>query len=397
MPQTRIKKVKTKSGSFRTPAFMSIATKGSVKNLSVEELKKCGAEIILGNTYHLWLRPGSKLIKKAGGLHKFMNWDGPILTDSGGYQIFSLGEKAQRKKAGGKNIKTKSSVILTDKGAEFKDPFNGNKYFMTPEKSIEIQLELDSDIIMVLDECPPWPCTKKEALKAVERTTAWAKRCKDYFDKKVKNIEKSKRPLLFGIIQGSIYKDLREKSLKEILGIGFDGYAIGGVAVGEPREYLWDILKWTVPLLPKDKPIYLMGLGRPEELVGAINAGVDMFDCVIPTREARHGRLYIWKKKSLLRSSLPLAGGDCGAASKNELKNKLNKPNFYETININNAKFAKDFKKIDSLCDCYSCQSYTRAYLRHLFKSNELLGYRLATIHNLNFYLELVEILRLKV
>ncbi|MFH1564872.1 MAG: tRNA guanosine(34) transglycosylase Tgt [bacterium] len=391
MKETIIKKVKTKSGSFRTPAFMSIATKGSVKNLSVEELKKCGAEIILGNTYHLWLRPGSKLIKKAGGLHKFMNWDGPILTDSGGYQIFSLGERAQRKKADGKKTKIKSSVKLTDKGAEFKDPFNGNKYFMTPEKSIEIQLELGSDIIMVLDECPPWPCTKKEALTAVERTTAWAKRCKVYFDKKVKNIEKSKRPLLFGIIQGSTHKDLREKSAKEILEIGFDGYAIGGVAVGEPRQYLWDILKWTVPLLPKDKPKYLMGLGRPEELVGAVCSGVDMFDCVIPTREARHGRLYIWKKKTLLRSSLPKG---TAAREQDKLKNKLTKPDFYETININNAKFAQDFKKIDSHCDCYTCQNYTRAYLRHLLKSNELLGYRLATIHNLNFYLELMGMLR---
>ncbi len=364
--------VQTKSGKFQTPIFMPIATKAAVKNLSVEELRAIGAEIILGNTYHLWLRPGTKIIKKAGDLHKFMNWAGPILTDSGGYQIFSLSDA--RPKNGEK--KTKSFVKLTEKGAEFKDPIGGKKYFMSPEKSIEIQLELGSDIIMVLDECPPWPCTEEQALRAVERTTRWARRCREYFDKKVAKIEKSKRPLLFGIIQGSVYKELREKSARELLEFDFDGYAIGGVAVGEPRQYLWDVLKWVLPMLPVDKPRYLMGLGKPEELVGAVNAGIDMFDCVIPTREARHGRAYIWKK------------------SNPNLHTKKISTNFYETINLINAKFTKEFKPLDKHCGCYTCQNYTRAYLSHLFRTGESLALRLVSIHNLQFYLDIMKSLR---
>jgi queuine tRNA-ribosyltransferase len=377
----RIGKLVTMHGVISTPFFLPIATKGAVKQLSPEELRGLGVEAILGNTYHLWLRPGEKLIQKAGGLQKFMNWNGPMLTDSGGYQVFSLAGKRG----------DKSSVKLSEKGVEFRDPVDGKKYFMTPEKSIEIQLALGSDIIMVLDECPPYPCSREYALQSLERTTRWAKRCKDYFDSKIsnkipnpksqnkKNILNTKRPLLFGIIQGSIYKDLRIESTKQLLALDFDGYAIGGVAVGEPREKMKKILEWVLPTLPEDRPRYLMGLGRPEEIVFAVGHGIDMFDCVIPTRNARHGSLFVWKSGSL--------------ASIGEAK-LPSSANFYQTINITNKRFKKDFLPIDKNCECYTCNNYTRAYLRHLFAVGEPLAGRLATIHNLKFYMDLMKGLR---
>ena len=384
----------TRRGVIKTPVFMPIATKGAVKNLTSEELKELGAQIILGNTYHLWLRPGDALIKKSGGLQNFMRWPGPILTDSGGYQVFSLGQKMWDNKArfatslstthasparglrperrssldGGPRLEEKK-VKITDEGVEFRDPFDGQKYFLTPEKSIDIQLNLGSDIIMVLDECPPYPCSREQAAASVKRTTEWAKRCKKYFEKKLKNKKPKERPLLFGIAQGSVFKDLRQQSARELLEIGFDGYAVGGVAVGEPRNYLKKVLEWTLPLLPKDKPRYLMGLGRPEEIVEAVNNGIDMFDCVIPTREARHGRIYKFKASRI-------------------------KSDFYETLQINKTKFANDLRPLDENCSCFTCRNFSRAYLCHLFKTGEALGMRLATIHNLKFYLELMEKLR---
>jgi queuine tRNA-ribosyltransferase len=375
----RMGKLKTKHGTVNTPFFLPIATKGAVKNLNVEELKNLGAEIILGNTYHLWLRPGHKLIEKAGGLQKFMNWKGPILTDSGGYQVFSLaGNKVNRGRKGGR-------VKLTEKGVEFSDPVDGKKHFMTPEKSIEIQLALGSDIIMVLDECPPYPCAHEYANNSLERTTRWAERCFRYFHEKIAKDKKkygNSRPLLFCIIQGSTYEDLRRESVKQLLGLdfsalggpvsGWDGYAIGGVAVGEPREKMRKILKWILPMLPEEKPRYLMGLGRPEELVFAVNNGIDMFDCVIPTRNARHGTLFIWQGK----------------------KKNLGRNNFYKTINITNKKFKNDFSPLDKTCKCYTCQKYTRAYLRHLFSIQEPLAGRLASIHNLKFYQDLMKMLQ---
>ncbi|MFA5926382.1 MAG: tRNA guanosine(34) transglycosylase Tgt [Parcubacteria group bacterium] len=346
----RIGRLHTKSGVINTPFFLPIATKGAVKNLNPEELREVGAEIVLGNTYHLWLRPGHGLVKKAGGLHKFMNWSGPILTDSGGYQVFSLAGRRDNR----------SKVILSEKGAEFRDPSDGKKYFMTPEKSVEIQLALGSDIIMVLDECPPYPCSGEYAKKSLEMTTRWAERCFRYFHREVaknKNKYKNGRPLLFCIVQGSIYKDLRLESAKQLMNLdfsalggpasGWDGYAIGGVAVGEPREKMKKILEWVLPLLPEGKPRYLMGLGRPEEIVHAVNSGIDMFDCVIPTRNARHGSVFVWK------------------TGKKNIKTK----NFYRNINITNHKFKKDFSPLDRNCDCYTCRNYTRAYLRHLFPS----------------------------
>ncbi len=400
----RVGELDTRRGVIKTPFFMPIATKGAVKSLTPEDLKTLGAQIILGNTYHLWLRPGTEIIKKADGLHRFMNWPGPILTDSGGYQVFSLVGKIGARQVASLRATTPSLsslvrgrrpalddlprsesafVKISDAGVEFRDPVNGDKYFLTPEKSIEIQLALGSDIIMVLDECPAFPCTREQAEVAVRRTTDWAKRCKKYFELKTKNHKlKTDKPLLFGIVQGGIYKDLRERSAKELLNIGFsaqggpasgwDGYAIGGVAVGEPRKYLKTVLEATLPLLPEDKPRYLMGLGKPEEIVSAVNAGIDMFDCVIPTREARHGRLYKFSSTNF----------------------QFSKKKFYETLQINNSKFAKDFSPIDKKCACYTCQNYSRAYLHHLFKVGEPLSLRLATIHNLRFYLGLMEELR---
>ena len=380
--RARIGKLETKSGGISTPVFLPIATYGAVKNLSVEEIKNLGAQIILGNTYHLWLRPGIDIIKRAKGLHKFMNWDGPILTDSGGFQIFSL---AKRRK-------------LTEKGVEFSDPFNGNKYLLTPEKSIQIQLDLDSDIILVLDDCPPHPATREEAKKSLELTLRWAKRSKKHFDAKISNFEarisnqsgnselknskidskfkiknsKLSRPLLFGIVQGSIYKDLRQESAKRISEMGFDGFAIGGVSVGEPRKYVWKVLDWVMPLLPEKKPKHLLGVGKPEEIIKAIEYGMDSFDCVIPTREARHGRIYKKKTQSLKRKA-------------------QNLKSFYKVLNITNSKFKKDLRPIDKDCQCYTCRNYSRAYLNHLFRMKELLGYRLATVHNLYFYMAVIK------
>lgn len=400
----RVGLLKTRNGVIHTPFFMSIATKGAVKNVSPEDLREIGAEIVLGNTYHLWLRPGDELIAKAGGLHKFMNWDGPILTDSGGYQVFSLGARAEEKYGA-------SGVKLSEKGVEFADPLNGSKHFMSPEKSIEIQLNLGSDMIMVLDECPPFPCSHSDAKKSLELTTRWAGRCFKYFHEKIKeNPEKyaNGRPLLFCIVQGSIYEDLRKESLNQLMSLnfeslggpasGWDGYAIGGVAVGEPRKHLHEILEWVVPLLPEDKPRYLMGLGKPEELVSAVQAGMDMFDCVIPTREGRHGRLFVWKnKKNICHSGLDpesceIAGSDKNTGVLNQVQDDKN-INFYETVNINNEQFTEDFTPVDSQCECYCCKNYTKAYLHHLLRTNEPFFLKLASVHNLHFYLELMRLL----
>ncbi len=363
----RVGELKTKNGIIKTPFFMPIATRGTVKTLLPEEIKEIGYELVLGNTYHLWLKPGTELIKKyQKGLHGFMNWEKSILTDSGGFQVFSLGARAKLKFG-------QSGVKMTEKGVYFTDHENGNKYFMKPEDSIQIQLDLDSDIIMCLDECPPYPCSYQEAKKSLELTTRWAKRCKEYFVKKNRN--NKKKPLLFGIVQGSNYQDLRIKSAQELVDIGFDGYAIGGVAVGEPREKLAEILEWTLPNLPEDKPRYLMGLGRPEEIVRGFLSGVDMFDCVIPTREGRHGRLFIWKD--------------------DPSKMKLDQEgNFYKSINFKRSEFKSDLNPVDKFCDCYLCKNFSRAYLRHLFDVKEPLAARLASIHNLTFYFKLIEKLR---
>ncbi len=394
--ESRIGKIETKKGVVDTPFFMPIATKGSIKHISPEEIEKIGFQLVLGNTYHLWLRPGDELINRAGGLHEFMNWSGSILTDSGGFQVFSLGARAK------KNFGA-SGVKLTEKGAEFVDHINGNRYMLTPEKSIDIQLNLGSDIIMCLDECPPYPCSYEDADKSLELTTRWAERCFKYFHKKIsENKEKYKkgRPMLFCIVQGSVYENLRKKSAKQLLSInfeklggpkeGWDGFAVGGVAVGEPREKLYEILEWLTPLLPKEKPRYLMGLGRPEEITLAVCAGIDMFDCVIPTREGRHGRIFVWNEKFPTKTIEDL--------ERNIQNTKEGKKiaTFYNTINISNEKYKEDFHPIDENCDCYACKNYTKAYIKHLFAVNEAFAFRLVSIHNLAFYYQLMQKLKTK-
>lgn len=338
----------TPHGKIQTPFFMPIATSAAVKTLSVDEVKKAGAQIILSNTYHLMLRPGMEVIKKAGGLHKFMNWDSPILTDSGGYQVFSLAKIRK----------------IKEKGVEFQSHLDGSSLLLTPEKAIQIQQILGSDIIMALDECPAYPSSKKYVQESMELTSRWANRCK-LTNSRIKGLKN----LLFGIVQGGTHKDLREKHARDIVTIGFDGYAIGGLAVGEPYQKMLEVLNWTVPHLPEDKLRYLMGVGLPEQIVESVKRGIDMFDCVIPTRNARHGLLYVWKNKTL-------AG------------------KFYSELRVKNKKHIRDFKPLDPKCDCYTCQNHSRAYLRHLFMNNELLGLRLATIHNLRFYLQLMEKVR---
>lgn len=332
---------------------MPIATRGAVKNLTPDELHELKSEIILSNTYHLIARPGLDVLKKQKGLHAFMGWKRPILTDSGGYQVFSLSKFRK----------------LTEEGVTFASEIDGSRIHLTPESVIDAQITIGSDIIMILDECPPWPCTYEYAEKSLALTLRWAVRSKKHFDAvmKKRRVPPSKRPLLFGIVQGSTYKKLRDMSVKELVRLDFDGYAIGGLAVGEPRAIRNKVLEWNTSLLPKDKPRYVMGVGKPEDIVDAVHRGADMFDCVIPTREARHGRLYVRTSNK--------------SATKSE---------FYKIINIKKSIFANDKNPIDFHCACATCQTYSRSYLRHLFSIQEGLALRLATIHNLSFYLSLM-------
>ena len=345
--------MKVAHGVVQTPFFMPIATKASVKTLDSADIKNLGAEIILSNTYHLLLRPGMEVMKKAGGLHKFMNWGGAILTDSGGYQIFSLAK--QRK--------------ITEDGAIFRSHIDGRQFTLTPELALEIQKNLGSDIAMILDVCAPYPASRKIVEEAVRLTTKWAERSKNY-SLPVTHYPLRKQ-LMFGIVQGGVYKDLRLKSAEELVDLNFDGYAVGGLAVGEPRKDMYKILDYVVPELPKEKPHYLMGVGQPEEIVEAVRRGIDMFDCVLPTRNARHGLIYIFKGK----------------------KDNFGQ-GFYETLHITNEKFKNNFSPLDKNCSCPTCKNYTRAYLRHLFIAGEPLAARLATIHNVHFYLELMRKIR---
>lgn len=315
---------------------MPVATKAATKSISTTEIKDMGFSMILSNAYHLHLRPGEKLIEQMGGLHQFMNWKGPILTDSGGFQIYSLSRLNE----------------ITDEGARFQSHIDGSSFFLTPEKSMEIQMSLGSDVIMAFDECIPYPSEKDKILEAMERTRSWLSRCKDRMDRK--------KSLLFGIIQGGLDLELRKKSLRLSLEVDLPGYALGGFSVGEPMELMYDFLSQICPLMPEEKPRYLMGIGKPEDILQAVDEGVDMFDCVMPTRVARNGGIYTWQGK----------------------------------LNIKNAKFLRDDKPLDPQCDCYTCTNYTRSYLRHLFSNNELLSYRLNSYHNLYFYSKLMEKVR---
>lgn len=332
--------LKTAHGEIKTPFFMPIATVGAIKGLTTDEIGGSGGQIILSNTYHLHLRPGEDIVEKAGGLHKFMNWNGPILTDSGGFQVFSL--SGIRK--------------LTEEGVTFQSHLNGEKIFLTPEKAIEIQMKLGSDIMMVLDECPAADKDRSYVEKSLELTTRWARRCKDFFEQQVVGNKRQ----LFGIVQGGMHSDLRKKSAKQLIKISFDGYAIGGLSVGEPNEVMYKMLSEVVPELPEDKPRYLMGVGTPQNILEAVERGVDMFDCVLPTRNARHG--YLFTSNGVVR--------------------------------IRNKKYKEDFTSLDQNCDCYTCKNFTKAYLRHLFIANEILSIRLNTLHNIAFYLKLMKNIR---
>ncbi len=321
-------RVNTPHGLIETPVFMPVGTAGTVKAMKPEEVRDMGAQIILGNTYHLYLRPGHEVVKAAGGLHKFMNWERAILTDSGGFQVFSLG--AMRK--------------ISEEGVEFRSHIDGSKHMLSPEKSMEIQNALGSDIMMAFDECAPYPADRNYVKNSLERTTRWLKRCKEYH----KNTEQQS---LFGIMQGGMYKDLRKQSAEEIVELDLPGYAIGGLSVGEPKEIMYEVMDDCVDYLPADKPRYLMGVGSPDCLFEGVERGIDMFDCVLPTRIARHGMAMTSQGR----------------------------------VNIKNAKYERDFTPLDPNCDCYTCRNYSKAYLRHLFKSDEILSSMLMTTHNLHF------------
>jgi len=336
----------TDHGVVETPMFMPVGTQGTVKAVNqsylVNDIK---AQIVLSNTYHLYLRPGTDILEKAGGLHKFMNWQKPILTDSGGYQVFSLSELRKLK---------------TD-GVEFSSHLDGSKHFFTPEKVINIQRSIGSDIMMVLDECTPYPCEYEYAVKSTALTSSWAIMNKEAFENTSPLY--GHKQFLFGIIQGSVYKELREKSAGDITSLDFDGYAIGGLAVGEPAETMYEIIDFTTDFMPENKPRYLMGVGRPENILEAIERGIDIFDCVMPTRNGRNANLFT------------SAG----------------------VLAMRNAQYKEDFRTIDEECDCYTCRNYSRAYLRHLFTSKEILALELSSIHNLHFYLNLVKEARLNI
>ncbi len=353
----RFGQLHTKRGIINTPAFMPVGTNATVKAMSPDEMKELGAEILLSNTYHLYLRPGHEIIREVGGLHKFMKWEGPILTDSGGFQVFSLSPLRK----------------IKDDGVEFRSHIDGSQHFLTPELVMEIQAVLGSDIAMVFDECTPYPATREYALKSLKLTTEWARRCLDarnnptspvgaglcacpgqpQGDGQPQGIAPTKQAL-FGIVQGGVYKDLRKQSAEELIELDFDGYALGGLSVGEPKELMYEMINYSTPLLPEDKPHYLMGIGDLMDVLEAVAAGIDMFDCVMPTRNARNGTLFTSQGR----------------------------------ISIKREEFKKDPRPLDPDCGCYTCRNYSRAFLRHMFMSREILSMRLNSLHNLHFFLE---------
>lgn len=334
--KARLGKLHTPHGSVDTPVFMPVGTQATVKAMTPEELKDIGAQIILSNTYHLFLRPGHEVIAGAGGLHKFMHWDRPILTDSGGFQVFSLGDLRK----------------ITEDGVHFRSHLDGLSLFLGPETAIDIQMALGSDIAMAFDECTPYPSTYAYAKDSLERTTRWAERCLKAHTRKDQAV--------FGIVQGGMYRELREQSARELAALDFPGYSIGGLSVGEPKPMMYEVLDYTVPLLPRDKPRYLMGVGSPDCLIEGVIRGIDMFDCVLPTRIARNGTVMTSRGKVVIR----------------------------------NAEHSRDLGPLDPECGCYACRHYSRAYIRHLFKADEILGLRLTTIHNLYFLLKLMKEIR---
>lgn len=333
----RLGKLETPHGTYETPMFMPVGTQATVKAMTPEELKSIGAGVILSNTYHLWLRPGSELIQEAGGLHGFMNWDQGILTDSGGFQVFSLSDRRE----------------ITEEGVHFRSHLDGSKKFLSPEKSIQVQNELGADVIMSFDECPPFDVSYEYMKNSIERTTRWAERGLEAH-------QNWDTQGLFGIMQGGGFKDLRIQHARDLASMDFSGYSIGGLSVGETHEEMFEVLDYLTPEMPEDKTRYLMGVGTPAALIESVIRGVDIFDCVMPTRIARNGTIMTSQGRLVVK----------------------------------NAKYARDWRPMDEKCDCYACQNYTRAYVRHLFKTNEILGHRLATIHNLRFLIRLMEQIR---
>ena len=336
----RLGRLHTPHGTIDTPIFMPVGTQATVKTMSPEELKEMNAQIILSNTYHLFLRPGHDIVREAGGLHAFMNWDRPILTDSGGFQVFSLSKLRD----------------ITEEGVTFRSHISGEKLFIGPEKAMEIQNALGADIIMAFDECPPYPADREYVKASTERTYRWLKRC-------MKAHQRPAEQALFGIVQGGMYQDLREESARQLVDLDLPGYAVGGLSVGESKELMYEVLDYTTPLLPGHKPRYLMGVGSPDALIEGSIRGIDMFDCVLPTRIARNGTAMTSQGRVVVR----------------------------------NAKYARDFTALDPECDCYTCRNYTKAYLRHLIKADETFGLRLITYHNLYFLLELMKQVRLAI
>ncbi|HOD35525.1 MAG TPA: tRNA guanosine(34) transglycosylase Tgt [Syntrophales bacterium] len=334
--RARLGRITTDHGEVNTPVFMPVGTQGTVKALLPETLKALGAEIVLGNMYHLYLRPGHELVRDLGGLQRFMNWRGPILTDSGGYQIFSLGALRQ----------------ITEEGVVFQSHIDGSRHFITPESAVAIQEALGADIMMCFDECTPYPADRRYAKESLDLTVRWAERCR--------KARKEDSRALFGIIQGGVYTDLRQEAVERIIRIGFDGYALGGLSVGEPKEIMWQVTEETAPLLPTGRARYLMGVGTPEDILEAVFHGIDMFDCVLPTRGARNGLLFTNRGK----------------------------------VVIKHARYRDDSSPLDEFCDCYTCKNYSRAYLRHLFVAKEILAMVLNTIHNVRFYMNLMEGIR---
>ncbi|MEJ5173451.1 MAG: tRNA guanosine(34) transglycosylase Tgt [Hydrogenothermaceae bacterium] len=342
----RLGKIYTSHGEIDTPIFMPVGTQGTVKAITIEHLHNIKAQIILGNTYHLYLRPGIEVLRHFGGLHRFSGWNKPILTDSGGYQVFSL--SVGKEKEG----KHKAEVVITEEGVKFKSHLDGSWHFFTPEFVVEIQEIIGSDIMMPLDECPPYPCSHSYALESLKRTVRWLERSK--------KAKKNESQALFGIVQGSVYEDLRRESALRTVEIDLDGYSIGGLSVGEPTEYMYAMTEVVCEMLPKDKPRYLMGVGTPENIVESVERGVDMFDCVMPTRNGRNGTLFT----------------------------------HFGRLNIKSAKHKFDDTPVDPLCDCYTCKNFSRGYLRHLYNAEEITAYILGTVHNLRFYVKLMEDIR---
>ena len=337
--RARAGEIRTEHGVIETPVFMPVGTRGSVKSVTPEELLAAGAQIILGNTYHLYLRPGCDVISRFAGLHQFMHWDGPILTDSGGFQVFSLAKLAK----------------ISEEGVTFQSHLDGSSHLLTPGKVIDIQNCLGSDIMMCLDDCIQYPATREASLTALEITTKWARRCKQAWQD-----TKNEHNALFGIVQGGMFRDLRQRSAEELLNIDFPGYAVGGLSVGEPAEVMLEMADHTLPKLPDTKPKYIMGVGTPENLIELVALGADMFDCVLPTRNARNGQMFTR----------------------------------FGTVNISNAQYKEDAEPLESGCECYTCRNYSRAYLRHLYMARELLAYRLNTIHNIHYFISFMKQIR---